>query len=138
MKASISPDVEDETSQSDTASSLTKTAVDPSEGGTGPMENDEMSHASGSSVEGEGATLLAQSQSDQDSNKVPRKAAEISATEVEKKTAETSSKASNMIGKINNLASTDLDNITNGRGFLYVRKCPLLFASLSNIPIIMS
>lgn len=138
MKASTSPDVKDGTSQSDAASSISRTAVDPSEGDTGATEIDETSHASSSSVEGEGSTLLATSQSDEDSNKDMRKAPEVPATEAEEKTAESSSKASNMIGKINNLASTDLDNITNGRGFLYVRKCPLLFASLSNIPIIMS
>lgn len=138
MKASTSPDVKNETSQSDAVSSITSTTVDPRGDDTGSMENGEMDHGSTSSAEGEGPTLLAPSQFGRDSNKATQKNAEVSATGAEKKAEDQSSKTSNLIGKINNLVSTDLNNIANGRGFLYVRECPLLFASLKRVWSIMS
>lgn len=57
MKASTSSDVKDGTSQSDAASSITRTAVDPSEGDSGATESDEMSHAPSSSGEGGGVNF---------------------------------------------------------------------------------
>jgi hypothetical protein len=38
-------------------------------------------------------------------------------------TEDTSKKGSNLVGKINNLVTSDLDNITSGRDFLFISEC---------------
>lgn len=44
--------------------------------------------------------------------------------------ADGSSKADNLVGKINNLVTTDLNNLVDGRDFLFLGGCPLIFTAL--------
>lgn len=116
MKASTSSDGE----------GINQSTLNSSQVDVSAAEDDEMTHASGSSIEGEGeaSTLFAQSQSEEGSgnNKAKVQVPDAPATEEEAEKGGESSKASNLIGKINNLASTDLNNITAGREFLYAGK----------------
>lgn len=58
-----------------------------------------------------------------------KKAPSVTSTETSRTHADGSSKADNLVGRINNLITTDLGNLIDGRDFLLIGECPCWLCS---------
>lgn len=109
-----------ETSESPAASRVTTAAQTPDNASIAEAEEQPATHDNNSSEDGtvRASTISASSTAaTQSGSDAPKKAEETKATPAP---AEPAAKSGNLVGKINNLVTTDLNNLVDGRDFLFL------------------
>lgn len=100
-------------------STINSAAEESDANGSGSVSEDETLHSQGVTE----STVTAQASSSQDQRAETRSTKSTSSKKSESKAGDDkseSSSASNLVGKINNLVTTDLGNIVDSRDFLYM------------------